>query len=144
MCWCKHNNDGNNTTRNWIILLNIINVKKEITQHYLDWGATLALFKEIQALGWLNFVTGVNLLWLVSLKIQQSKKCLDTSILHLPLAHVSSPISETIHVSSLITTIKKNKIVSLFFNVGLNNFTNSLSSIFIPISLHLCYNIYSF
>ena len=144
MWWCKHNNDGNNTTRNWIILLNIINVKKEITQHYLDWGATLALFKEIQALGWLNFVTGVDLLWLVSLKIQQSNKCLDTSTLHLPLTHVSSLISETIHVSPLITTIKKNKIVSLLFNVGLNIFTNSLSSIFTLISLHLCCNIYLF
>ena len=61
--------------RNWIILLNIINVKKEITQHYLDWGATLALFKEIQALGWLNFVTGADFLWLVSPKIQQPNKC---------------------------------------------------------------------
>ena len=144
MWWCKHNNDGNNTTRNWIILLNSINVKKEITQHYLDWGATLTLFKEIQALGWLNFVTGVDLLWLVSLKIQQSNKCLDTSTLHLPLTHVSSLISETIHVSPLITTIKKNKIVSLLFNVGLNIFTNSLSSIFTLISLHLCCNIYLF
>ena len=46
----------------------------------------------------------------------------DTSTLHLPLVHVSSPISETIHVSPL-TTIKKNKIVSLLFNVGLNIFT---------------------
>ena len=35
-CWCKYNNNENNTTRNWVILLNIINVKKEITQHYLD------------------------------------------------------------------------------------------------------------
>ena len=61
--------------RNWIILLNIINVKKEITQHYLDWGATLALFKEIQALRWLNFVTGADFLWLVSPKIQQPNKC---------------------------------------------------------------------
>ena len=43
--------------------------------------------------------------------------------LHLPLTHVSNPISETIHVSPLITTIKKNKIVSLIFNVGLNIFT---------------------
>ena len=39
--------------------------------------------------------------------------------------HVSSPISETIHVSPLIITIKKNKIVSLLFNVGLNIFTTS-------------------
>ena len=74
MCWCKHNNNGNNTTRNCIILLYIINVKKEITQHYLDWGAALALFKEIQALGWLNFVTDADLLWLVSPRIQQPNK----------------------------------------------------------------------
>ena len=46
-----------------------------------------------------------------------------------PLAHVSSPIVETIHVSPLITTIEKNKIVSLLFNVELNIFTNSLSSL---------------
>ena len=71
MCWCKHNDNGNNTMRNWIILL----WKKEITQHYLDWGAALALFKEIQALGWLNFVTGTDLLWLVSPRIQQPNKC---------------------------------------------------------------------
>ena len=44
----------------------------------------------------------------------------DTSTLYLPLAHVSSPIFETIHISLLITTIKKNKIVSLIFNIGLN------------------------
>ena len=68
-------NNGNNTTRNWIILLNIINVKKEIIQHYLDWGAALALFKEIQALGWLNFVTGADRPWLVSPRIQQPNKC---------------------------------------------------------------------
>ena len=74
-CWCKHNNNGNNTTRNWIILLNIISIKKGITQHNLDWGASLALFKEIQALDWLNFVTGADLLWLISPKIQQPNKC---------------------------------------------------------------------
>ena len=74
-CWCNHNNNENNTTRNWIILLNIISIKKGITQHYLDWGATLALFKEIQALGWLNLVTGADLLWLVSPRIQQPNKC---------------------------------------------------------------------
>ena len=139
MCWCNHNNNGNNTTKNWIILLNIISIKKGITQHNLDWGAALALFKEIQALGWLNFVTGADCLWLgwfISI--------FDTSTLYLPLAHVSSPISETIHVSSLITTIKKNKIVYLLFNVGLNIFHNSSSSIFTPISLHLCCNNYSF
>ena len=55
--------------RNWIILLNIINLKRKITQHYLDWSVALALFKEIQALGWLNFVTDIDLLWLVSPKI---------------------------------------------------------------------------
>ena len=38
-----YNYNGNNTTRNWIIILNIINVKKEITQHYLNWDATLLL-----------------------------------------------------------------------------------------------------
>ena len=46
--------------------MNIINLRLENTQHYLDWGAAfapiLAFFKEIQALGWLNFVTGANLL----------------------------------------------------------------------------------
>ena len=75
MCWCKHNNNGNNTMRNWIVLLNIINSMRKITRHYLNWGATLALFKEIQALGWLNFVTGADLLWLVSSRIQQPNKC---------------------------------------------------------------------
>ena len=60
--------------RNWIVLLNIINLIRKITQHYLDWGVALALFKEIQALGSLNFVTGANLLWLVSPKIQQPNK----------------------------------------------------------------------
>ena len=74
-CWCNHNNNENNTTRNWIILLNIISIKKGITQHNLDWGAALALFKEIQALGWLNFVTGADFLWLVSPRIQQPNKC---------------------------------------------------------------------
>ena len=58
-----------------------------------------------------------------------------TSTLHLLLAHVFSPISKTIHISPLITTIKKNKIFSLIFNVGLNIFNNSLSFIFIPTSL---------
>ena len=29
--------------------MNIINLKRKMTQYYLDWGATLALFKEIQA-----------------------------------------------------------------------------------------------
>ena len=50
--------------------MNIINLKREITQHYLDWGMALALFKEIQALSWLNFVTGADIFWLVSLMIQ--------------------------------------------------------------------------
>ena len=36
---------------------------------------TLTLFKEIQALDWLIFVTGANLLLLVSLRIQQPNKC---------------------------------------------------------------------
>ena len=61
--------------RNWIILLNIISIKKGITQHNLDQGAALTLFKEIQALCWLNFVTGADLLWLLSPKIQQPNKC---------------------------------------------------------------------
>ena len=39
--------------------------------------------------------------------------------LRLFFAHVSSLIFETIHFSPLITTIKNNKIVSLFFNVRL-------------------------
>ena len=59
-------------------------------------------------------------------------KSLVGSTLHLPLAHISSPISKTIHVSPLITTIKKNKIASLLFNVGLKIFTNSWSSLFTP------------
>ena len=75
LCWCNHNNNGNNTTRNWIILLNIISIKKGITQHNLDWGAAFALLKEIQALGWLNFVTDADLPWLVSSRIHQPNKC---------------------------------------------------------------------
>ena len=68
--------NGNNTMRNWIVLLNIIiNSMRKITQDYLDWGAALALFKEIQALGWLNFITCANLLRLVSPKIKQPNKC---------------------------------------------------------------------
>ena len=43
------------------------------------------------------------------------------STLHLPLAHVSNLISEIIHVSPLITTIKKNNIVSLIFNAHVSN-----------------------
>ena len=74
-CWCKHNDNENNIKRNWIIFLNYINLKREITQHYLDWGTTLALFKEIQALSWLNFVTGADRLWLVFPMIQQPNKC---------------------------------------------------------------------
>ena len=58
-----------------MILLNIISIKKEITQHNLDWGASLALFKEIQALSWQNFVTDADFLWLVSPNIQQPNKC---------------------------------------------------------------------
>ena len=95
-CWCNHNNNRNNTTRNWIILLNIISIKKGITQQNLDWGAALAFFKEIQALSWLNFVTGADILWLVSPRIQQplfkilhfsiiKMEYFDTSTLHLPL-----------------------------------------------------------
>ena len=73
-CWCKYNNNGNNTKKKLNNTLNIINLKIR-TQHYLDWGAALALFKEIQALGWLIFVTDVDLLWLVSPRIQQLNKC---------------------------------------------------------------------
>jgi len=40
-----------------------------------------------------------------------------TSTFHLSLAYVSNPISETVHISLLITTIKKNKIVTFLFNV---------------------------
>ena len=54
--------------------MNIINLKIR-TQHYLDWDATLALFKEIQALGWLIFITGADILWLISPRIQQPNKC---------------------------------------------------------------------
>ena len=53
---------GINTKRNRIIFLNIINLKRKITQNYLDLVATLALFKEIQAISWLKFVTNVDLL----------------------------------------------------------------------------------
>ena len=110
---------------------------------------TLALFNEIQALGWLNFVIGADLLWLSPSRYNNPKigwfiSIFYTSTLHLPLAHESSLISESIHISPLITTIKKNKIVSLLFNVGLNIFTNLSSSIFTLTSLHLCCNIYSF
>ena len=52
-------------------MLNIINLKIR-TQHYLDWGAALALFKEIQDLDWLIFVTGIDLLWFVSPRIYNS------------------------------------------------------------------------
>ena len=55
-------NNGNNTKRNWIILLNIIYLRLENTQHYLDWDMAFVLFKEIQSLSWLNYVTGVDLL----------------------------------------------------------------------------------
>ena len=74
ICWCKHNNNRNNTKKKLNNTLNIIKLKIR-TQHYLDWGAALALFKEIQALGWLIFVTGADLLWLVSPRIQQPNKC---------------------------------------------------------------------
>ena len=145
MCWCNYNNNGNNTTRNWIILLNIIDVKKGNTQHYLDWGAALALFKEVQALGWLKFVTGADCLWLISPRIQQPNKCcMAKTTSAQPLVHISNPISKTIHVSPLVITIKKNKIVSLLFNVGVNIFHNSSSSILTPSFLHLCCNNYSF
>ena len=79
-------------------------------------------------------------------KLHQKKhpSIFDTSTLHLPLTHVFSPIYQTIHFNPLITTNKKNKIVSLLFNVELNIFTNSSSSISTPTSLHLCCNIYSF
>ena len=40
-----------------------------------------------------------------------------TSFFHLPLGHVTSLISVSIHFSSLITTLKNNKRVSLIFNV---------------------------
>ena len=61
-----------------------------------------------------------------------------------PLVHVSSLISKSIHISPLITTVKKNKIVSLFFNVRLNIFINFLAFILTPTSLYLCCNIKSF
>ena len=67
-----------------------------------------------------------------------------TSTVHLSLVYISNPISESIPINLLITTIKKNKIIPLLFNVGLNIFTNFSSSIFTLISLHLCCNIYSF
>ena len=70
----QDNNNGNYTKKKLNNTLNIIKLKIR-TQHYLDWGAVLALFKEIQALGWLIFVTGADLLWLVSPRIQQPNKC---------------------------------------------------------------------
>ena len=69
----KHNNNRNNTNKNWIILLNIINLKIRNIQHYLDYDAALIFLKEVQTLGWLNFVSGADLLWLVSHMIQQPK-----------------------------------------------------------------------
>ena len=63
----QHKKKQNNT-------LNIINLKIK-TQQYLDWGATLALFKDIQALGCLIFVTDADLFWLVFPRIQQPNKC---------------------------------------------------------------------
>ena len=67
-----------------------------------------------------------------------------TFTVHLSLVYVSNSISESIYINPLITTIKKNKIIPLLFNMGLNIFTNSSSSIFTLTSLHLCCNIYSF
>ena len=72
------------------------------------------------------------------------KRDTDTSSLHLSFAYVSSPISESIYISPLIATIKKNKIISLIFNVRLNIFTNFSSSILTPTSLHLYCHINSF
>ena len=66
------------------------------------------------------------------------------SSLHFPIAHVSSSIFEIIHINPLIITIKRNKINSLIFYVGLNIFTNSSSSILTSTSLHLCCNINQF
>ena len=60
------------------------------------------------------------------------------------ILNVSSPQIATIHISQLSTTIKKNEIVYLLFNVGFKHFTNSLSSILTPITLYLCCNIYPF
>ena len=56
------------------MFLNIINLRLENKQHHLDWGAKLAFFKEIQALTWLIFVTGTEIFWLVSSRIQQPNK----------------------------------------------------------------------
>ena len=69
----------------------------------------------------------------------------DISTFHLLPAHVFSSISETIHVNPLITTIKKNKIVSLLFNVGLNIFTTfhlpySLSHLYIFVVIFIHFN----
>ena len=99
-------------------------------------GATVYIFK-------MNYKKQ-NILFTSKIPICTVNSNFDTSTLHLPLAHVSSPIYNIIHFSPLITTIKKNKIVSLLFNVGSTIFTNSSSSLFIPMSLHLCYNIYLF
>ena len=56
--------------------MNIINLKIRNTQYYLDCGVALALFKEIQALGWLNFVTDANR---CVQKIEEPKKPLQTN-----------------------------------------------------------------
>ena len=53
---------------------------------------------------------------------ENCKKRQLTTSLCLFLAYVSNLISKLIYISPLITTIKKNKIISLLFNVRLNIF----------------------
>ena len=55
--------------------------------------------------------------------------------------NVSSLKYAPIHISLLITIIKNNKRVSLLFNIRLNIFTNSLSSILTHTSLQLYFHI---
>ena len=69
-----------------------------------------------------HFVSSIILgLGLVTLKKRVKAEQLNTrgtSFFHLPLRHVSSLISVSIHFSPLITTLKNNKRVSLIFNVN--------------------------
>ena len=60
------------------------------------------------------------------------------------ILNVFSLIFEVIHIGSLITTIKNNKIVFFIFNMRLNIFTNFLFFILTPTFLRLYCHINSF
>ena len=122
--------------------MNIIDVKKGNTQHYLDWVWIPNLFWLIRSIILILWVLQKINCWIL---IWWARVNFDTSTFHLLLAHVFSSISETIHVNPLITTIKKNKIVSLLFNVGLNIFTTfhlpySLSHLYIYVITLIHFN----